>query len=293
MKKIEFLRFFLLMIIFCEFVPFLPVSEALSQEYDLFFIVNGEFENNLGDWQIAYGNRVDGIPIARGTAEWSSNYGGSAHLTVDGSPSGVSLITYCRTVLFPGDKIKVGLYHTNFVYGVQAGINVRGGSFGEQVSTKAAAPEEDIELIVEIKNIHLPGTPIELWLVSWPGSGEAWFKYVRLERGGNVTKIKESQKLPESLMNPFQLYQNYPNPFNSVTVIEYFLTQNSDIQLQIYDNLGRLIKTLYKGSQVAGNHKIVWDGTDNMGKPVSSGVYFYSIMDSKGHLITKKSILIK
>ena len=293
MKKNEFLRFFLLMIIFFDFVPFLPVSEALSQEYDLFFVVNEEFENNLGGWYLAFENRLDGVAVKKGTAEWSSDFGGSAHLTVDGSPGSVRLISYCQTVLFPGDKIKVGLYHTSFNYGVGAGINVRGGPFGEQAHTAPAAPEEDIELVLEINLIHLPGTPIVLWLVSWPGSGEAWFKYVRLERGGNVTKIKESQKLPESLMNPFQLYQNYPNPFNSVTVIEYFLPQNSDIQLQIYDNLGRLIKTLYKGNQVAGNHKLVWDGTDNMGKPVSSGVYFYSIMDSKGHLITKKSILIK
>ncbi|MDP8211395.1 MAG: T9SS type A sorting domain-containing protein [Candidatus Stygibacter australis] len=85
---------------------------------------------------------------------------------------------------------------------------------------------------------------------------------------------------------------NYPNPFNPTTRIDYSLQQSTDIDLSVYDVAGRLVKTLYNGTQTSGNHFEVWDGTDNSGKAIASGIYFSRISHSKG-VETSKMLLLK
>jgi hypothetical protein len=82
---------------------------------------------------------------------------------------------------------------------------------------------------------------------------------------------------PAGIPSSFELKQNYPNPFNSSTVISYNLPEDAQVILKIYDILGREIKTLVNSYQNAGRQLIAWDGTDNTGQSVSSGVYFYRV----------------
>ncbi len=90
----------------------------------------------------------------------------------------------------------------------------------------------------------------------------------------------------------FELYQNYPNPFNSSTTIDYDLKQKSHVELIIYDILGREVIKLANHIETPGMKSIAWNGTDNNGNPVSSGVYIYNlILDST--TLTKKMLLIK
>jgi uncharacterized lipoprotein YddW (UPF0748 family) len=72
----------------------------------------------------------------------------------------------------------------------------------------------------------------------------------------------------------FELYQNYPNPFNFETTIEFEIPFDSWVSVKIYDILGREIKTLVSGFKSAGRHKVIWDGRDEQGGYISSGVYF-------------------
>jgi len=72
----------------------------------------------------------------------------------------------------------------------------------------------------------------------------------------------------------FTLAQNYPNPFNSETVIEFNLPQFSEINLAVYDVSGREIKTILSGQLPPGAYSEKWNGTDNSGNAVASGVYF-------------------
>jgi len=72
----------------------------------------------------------------------------------------------------------------------------------------------------------------------------------------------------------FELYQNYPNPFNLETTIEFEIPFDSWVSVKIYDILGREIKTLVSGFKSAGRHKVIWDGRDEQGSYISSGVYF-------------------
>jgi hypothetical protein len=90
----------------------------------------------------------------------------------------------------------------------------------------------------------------------------------------------------------FQLEQNYPNPFNANTSIAYSLNSESRVELDIYDIGGRLVATLVDGVQTAGDHQIVWDGSDSDGKAVASGFYFYRLT-AEGKSQAKRMVLLK
>ena len=74
-----------------------------------------------------------------------------------------------------------------------------------------------------------------------------------------------------------QLAQNYPNPFNSETVIEYQLPQSGEIQLMIYDVMGQRVVSLASGPRQAGTYALRWDGRDDAGRQVASGMYLYRL----------------
>ena len=79
---------------------------------------------------------------------------------------------------------------------------------------------------------------------------------------------------PGELLPEFTLNQNYPNPFNPTTTISYYLSEQSSVELTIFDIRGQEIRTLYDSEQPPGNYKLQWNGMDQAGNPVSTGVYF-------------------
>jgi len=90
----------------------------------------------------------------------------------------------------------------------------------------------------------------------------------------------------------FVLFDNYPNPFNPATVIAYQLSEVIDVELAIYNPLGQKIKTLVNERQGAGTYQIRWDGQDNTGQRISSGVYLYRL--TAGSFIeTRKMVLLR
>jgi hypothetical protein len=94
----------------------------------------------------------------------------------------------------------------------------------------------------------------------------------------------------------FSLKQNYPNPFNPETVIEYDLPENAQIVLKIYDVRGNEVRTLESTAKSAGSHTAIWDGHNEFGTLVSSGVYFYQlnvVSENATFSQTRKMILMK
>ncbi len=94
----------------------------------------------------------------------------------------------------------------------------------------------------------------------------------------------------------FQLSQNYPNPFNSNTAISYQLSaisgQWTAVSLKIYNILGEKVRTLVNGEQVPGVHQVIWNGRDDQGKELASGVYLYRLQ--VGYFSqTRKLVLLK
>lgn len=82
----------------------------------------------------------------------------------------------------------------------------------------------------------------------------------------------------EALPDKLRLYQNYPNPFNPSTVIGYDLPVNSNVSLILYNMLGQEVRNLFSGYKEAGNHQVIWDGKNNNGNNVSSGIYIYRLI---------------
>ena len=90
----------------------------------------------------------------------------------------------------------------------------------------------------------------------------------------------------------FSLEQNYPNPFNPTTTLKYALKENVDVSLKVYNVLGQLVKTLVNGQQAAGWKEANWDGTNDLGAKVSSGIYIYRL-EAGDFVQSRKMILMK
>ena len=80
-----------------------------------------------------------------------------------------------------------------------------------------------------------------------------------------------------SVPQAFSLAQNAPNPFNSNTVIRFALPQPSQVELTIYNLLGQPVAVLAQGPSAAGTFSVRWDGRDQTGRAVTSGVYLYQL----------------
>ncbi len=114
-----------------------------------------------------------------------------------------------------------------------------------------------------------------------------WFGIEKF--GDGVTSINEDvNSNPEE----FKLHQNYPNPFNNQTIINYSVGISSEIDIAIYDLLGNRIRTLYKDLQSKGKYQTVWDGKNDFGLNVSSGIYFTRFTNNLFNS-TIKTILLK
>ena len=94
--------------------------------------------------------------------------------------------------------------------------------------------------------------------------------------------------LPKS----FELVGAYPNPFNPETIIEYTVPKLSHISLIVYDINGRQIKELVNSLKISGRYKSVWNGVDDFGESVSSGLYIYQMI-SEGGVLSDKMMLMK
>jgi hypothetical protein len=94
---------------------------------------------------------------------------------------------------------------------------------------------------------------------------------------------------------PTSMYlgQNYPNPFNATTVIPFQNTSNSPVSLVIYNLLGQRVKVLLRNKMmVAGNYRLLWDGRNESGQPVSSGLYLYQAQTDK-YSSTRKLVVLR
>jgi hypothetical protein len=106
------------------------------------------------------------------------------------------------------------------------------------------------------------------------------------------TDVANGKDDNSTLPNVYRLFQNYPNPFNQSTRIEFALPNSGLVSLNIYDLLGRKIRTLVSEHLSVGCKSVFWDGKDNLGKEVGSGIYFYQLRagdfsDSKKLLLLK------
>jgi hypothetical protein len=90
----------------------------------------------------------------------------------------------------------------------------------------------------------------------------------------------------------FRLLGNYPNPFNPETTIAFEMPAPANISLRIYNLRGQQIRNLFEGKIDAGRHQLVWDGTNDLGDKVASGIYLY-VLKAGAIAISKKLALVE
>jgi hypothetical protein len=98
------------------------------------------------------------------------------------------------------------------------------------------------------------------------------------EQVSDLGKTADGKALLEARPTEFSLSQNYPNPFNPTTTIKYALKQRVQVSLKIYDLLGQHVRTLVNDEENAGFKEVVWDGKNDFGQAVASGVYLYRMV---------------
>lgn len=110
-------------------------------------------------------------------------------------------------------------------------------------------------------------------------------------KDSTATAIDKDKNIAD-LPNRYSLAQNYPNPFNPTTDITFSIGKHEKVSLVIYDVLGREIRTLVNDDIVPGVHKVTWDGMDNFGKQVASGIYLYKLTTNK-YSEVRKMVMMK
>ena len=139
-------------------------------------------------------------------------------------------------------------------------------------------------MTLELLNPMLDNNSFESWAVSavelgTPGQQNSSFDAL-------------SNDINELLPSVFALHQNYPNPFNPSTNINYDLPEESHVTITVFDIIGKHVKTLVKGNQLAGFKTIRWDGKNQNNENVAAGMYVYQIKSGL-NVLSKKMILLR
>jgi hypothetical protein len=136
-------------------------------------------------------------------------------------------------------------------------------------------PPNDTSTLAITTQLSTPPDTYDLAIIAVANHKQKDTTYVKLiiEQETSVDEEGDQPNAPEK----FALFQNRPNPFNPETEISYYLSEGCEVKLTIYNILGRRVKTLSEGYQDAGMKTLVWDGKDDHGGQLSSGIYFYRL----------------
>ncbi|MDZ7267057.1 MAG: Ig-like domain-containing protein [candidate division KSB1 bacterium] len=118
-----------------------------------------------------------------------------------------------------------------------------------------------------------------------------FYKLEDIDLNGNIT-VHGPLEIMVAPPSRLDLAQNYPNPFNPSTNIRYQLPQNTRVKLVVYNLIGQEVRELVNTIMPAGYHTAVWDGRDQRGKPVPSGIYHYRL-EAGGQVLVKRMTLVK
>jgi len=136
------------------------------------------------------------------------------------------------------------------------------------------------------------GIAMRARFTSFP-TGYAWYDDFSIEEASAViVSIEDPAKGVTTLTNTYGLMQNYPNPFNPETIIEYQVPERGKVEINIYNMLGQKIRSLVNDVLPIGTYQVLWDGRDDFGNLVATGVYLYQLRGTNA-LITKKMMFLK
>jgi hypothetical protein len=158
----------------------------------------------------------------------------------------------------------------------------------------------DPQLAVPDMQMKVSGNQVVVYSMSGHAISAGKKDILKLKRGANLLSVEAANCNGEVLKvisdetkpSASMLIQNFPNPFNPGTVLKYTLPKDVYVRLAIYNVLGQKVKTLVDEYKSVGTYTITWDGTNEYGHVVSSGIYFYRLVAGE-NMVTKKMILMK
>jgi beta-glucanase (GH16 family) len=198
--------------------------------------------------------------------------------------------------------------HTPSSYGGTSNV---GGQYISNASTQFNVytlewtPEEMIFSVNEY--VHYTYNPNPQNSETWPFDAPQYLlmniaiessitsSFIETEMEVDYVRVYEASTLSnqaETVSVHIDLLQNYPNPFNPTTQIKYDLPEDTMVSITIYDIMGRSIKSLVNSNQSAGYRSIQWNATNNLGEPVSAGLYLYTIQAGQFRQV-RKMVLLK
>ena len=190
-------------------------------------------------------------------------------------------------------KLRVALIENDIIWQAPNGATLHDQTFRDMMPSTAGIgiALQEGETIVETIEFATPYPldPENCMLVAFVQSD----RNKRILQGARIsipdltpTSVDDDIYVPET----FILSQNYPNPFNASTMID-FKTEGGMTRLEVFDLTGAKVKTLVDGTLEAGRHSFVWNGYDDQGNVLASGVYFYKLSVTEGQQVMRMTLL--
>lgn len=207
---------------------------------------------------------MSGLATSR---SWVSLYG--SNLTIDGAPLANGSTV---EIVGPGDILCGSSVYAN---GVLRFTPAYGHDESDQMTARYPKAGDDLHVVI---------------------NGEKSYPAIRWTQQGDQIEINRLYSDPSmksgSLPGTYSLAQNYPNPFNPSTVIGFSLPANAHVELIVFNMLGKKVRTVLDTDMPAGDHSVTWDGLDENGGSVASGIYLYRLQ-SGGFSASKKMVLMR
>ena len=236
--------------------------------------------DGISEDMVAFNLEVIPINDSPQAFEWVSAASDSITITKDNLAVTYDL-NWTESVDVDGDTINYIMYAKIGVYPYQ-----------EIYDTTATLFPIPYAEIVEGAFEGLPGNSATIYFSIWAHDGIDSVKISRQDRVIYVNRYDYLSIESKAIPTEFALYENYPNPFNPSTQIRFDIPEMTNVTMTIYNMLGQRIKTFNMQSAPAGYHSLTWNATNDLGAPVSAGVYLYQLQ-TKGFVKTKKMILLK
>jgi hypothetical protein len=199
---------------------------------------------------------------------------------------------YAMRVTASGD-LAATLLQSHSAAFTEAGITIEwtlfeldaGAAFFVERAAGASAP------FIELPSDGITANGLSFLFVDADWESEAIYRYrVGYELGGERTTLFETDPITTPSM-PITLSQNSPNPFNPSTTISFYLPSRGVVALSVYDVTGSLVARLVNEERSAGRHSVLWNGTNQSGERVSSGIYFCRLQAGKEIRLRKMALL--
>ena len=276
-----------------------PSVESGNNTYQFQLATDSEFETLIRDTEVATEKNTQIADLQPGTTyywrvKYSNDYGESGWSDVTNFQTSNAELEQVALIEPEDNVVNINPLDVRFTWQEVGGADSYMFELAEDSSFTQLIESASIDTTFYTTNIYLYEVKL-FWRVQALGGDAAgpWSDIWRLTTKTN-TGLSEEAHIAHSLF----LEQNYPNPFNPTTTISFSLPERSYVNVEIFNMVGRRIKTLYHSVLNKGVHNTVWNARDEFNMQVPSGQYFYvlKVKNTKSGLnriLVKKMLLIK